>query len=75
MRESNVIIHVVLHLFNYSSKTFLTGMLDAGTGQTERATVHFIMGVTLFTAEQVQPEAPRSTPAPHRPVTSDDAVH
>lgn len=50
-------------------------MLDAATGQTEKATVHFIMGVTLFTAEQVQPEAAHSTPAPHGPLTSDDAVH
>lgn len=44
------------------------------TGQTVSAAVQFIMGVTLFTADQDQPEAPHSTPAPHHQVKSDDAV-
>lgn len=35
VREWDVIIHVVLHLFNYSKKTLLTAVLDAGTWLTQ----------------------------------------
>lgn len=37
LREVDVIIHVILHLFNYSHQIFLSGTLDAGTqGQRRR---------------------------------------
>lgn len=48
VREPDAIIHVVLHLFNYSNTTLLTVVLHAGTGLQVRHWVQLAVGVTLF---------------------------